>query len=107
MKQQFSMEEIKGALLGDITSPAAVTELLEAFRAQWDREKAADLTETIARKTEEQAAADPAMKADFDSWTPFDRLLWIVKEAFCLGQLQGHQTAQEITRMQLDQMAAQ
>ena len=58
-----------------------LTKIRERLDDVWDIGKAADLLCTIGKEM------DAHIKEEGLTWTPGDRILWAVKEAFILGSL--------------------
>ena len=81
-------EKTLNLTLGDVKEAFCVAEkeeALKSFRRQlddvWDIDKAEELLCAIGEKMDAQ------IKAEGLTWTTWDRLLWVVKEAFVLGSL--------------------
>lgn len=71
VKEQFCVEDKKAAL-------EAIREQLDDV---WSIDDAADLTISIGERMEK------LLEADGVTFTPFERMMWTVKEAFILGFL--------------------
>lgn len=71
LKEQFCVKDREEALV----------KIRECLDEELDIEWAADLIISIGAKMEE------ALKAEATDFTPFERMTWIVKEAFILGCL--------------------
>ena len=97
----FTIDEIRTAFNID-ESPETCTQLAEIFRDHMTQDDTADLMLVIGRKIDEQAAKYPAEKAAIESWTPYDRYLWFVREAYVAGQLMGYHIMCETMRTTLD-----
>ena len=63
--------------------------IYETYANMIDYEKAADMLSDICDNMTKNNEANPEDKAAFESWTPFDKMAWIVKEAFIAGVLQA------------------
>lgn len=50
-------------------------------------DKTMEVMVAICKAMNACADADPVSKAAMDTWTPLDRILWIVKEAYIRGVL--------------------
>lgn len=61
--------------------PEALKKMSEQLESVWDIDRAAELTHKITERM------DMELKTEGASWTPMERILWTVKEAFILGCL--------------------
>lgn len=103
-----SLAAIKRALLWEAGQEQETKRaLLDLFREQCSMEDAADLIAVIHDKMKEAAAHNPEAAAYFSGMNTAERAAWAVKEAYCIGQVEGHAMAQEVTRQALESLSAQ
>ena len=100
MAKQFSVGEIRQAVVAEITTEER-QRLLDLFRAQMDYETATELLEGLCDNLKAQTDSNPEDAAAFKTWTRFDKMLWMIKEAFCIGQLSGLEMGNDAVSAQL------
>ena len=88
MAKQFSAGEIRQAVVAEITTEER-QRLIELFREQMDYATTADLVAGISDNLKEQEERNPEDAAEMAKWNKLDRILFMVREAFCIGQLSG------------------
>lgn len=59
----------------------ALKQMADRLESVWDIDKAAELTVKIGEKMEKE------VEAGGQTWTPGERMMWTIKEAFILGCL--------------------
>lgn len=103
-----SLAAIKRALLWDAGQEQDNRQqLLDLFREQTTLDDAAELIGVFDDKMKEAAALDPDAAAYFNGMSMGERAAWAVKEAYCIGQVQGHVQAQDVIRNTLADLAQQ
>lgn len=91
VKEQFCTVDKKEALI----------KIREGLDDEWGIEQAAELTAEIGKKMEADTAANGL------TWTPAERLLWTVKEAFILGSLDMAATMMLVNDMGYEALAGE
>ncbi len=71
VKEQFCTEDKREALEG----------IRENLETVWDIDKTMDLAVKLGARMEKETAAAGV------TWTPMERIAWVIKEAFILGSL--------------------
>ena len=69
--------------------------MVDTLRNSKTKEDAAELLDAIMSAVEE-----PAKER---GWTPLDKILWVVKEAFILGSVDGFRIAADAAAMTIEQ----
>lgn len=98
--QLFTLDKIREAVLYGMT-PELQKELLTYFRECCTWRSVVNLATEAA--AEMQAAEDDAEDDDAqDARPPMGKLLWELREAYCIGMLKGLNLANEATALQLE-----
>lgn len=94
--------DLKGFFLCELTDEREL-ELAESFRANCDKDKAAEMVATIITTTE-QSMTDPEDIAAWKSLDKFGRFLWIVTESYVVGALTAFRIAAEANKAAVEDL---
>ena len=59
--------------------------IMDEHRKEMTREEVNKILSDISARLTEKVEKDPVLAAEVDSWTPTDRLVYIVREVYALG----------------------
>lgn len=92
MKKAFTIEQIKERFLVKY-SIEDKRDIADRIRNNMEQRDAAEMLTAIIEATEAHGKQYPSEAAAMEEWTPIDRLLWNIKEAFVLGVIDGLEKA--------------
>ena len=86
MKIITNTEELKTEFLTELPEDQRKG-IHDKYQDMLTRETTADLVAEICEALTNRGRENPEDKAEIDTWTPIDRMLWIVKEAYIVAVL--------------------
>ena len=81
MKITTTLEELEQEIMTEFSGERR-QQVFEQYQEIMTLDKAAEVIADICEGMTAQADNDPVAKAAMDEWTPFERMAWIVKEAY-------------------------